>query len=66
MMTQSDMDEWDKLEELVRYGTRLGQHPRDTNLRYWWGDEHGGCWLYPGEFIVETDGKRYILGMRPA
>jgi hypothetical protein len=46
MMTQSDMDEWDKLEELVRYGTRLGQHPRDTNLRYWWGDEHGGCWLY--------------------
>jgi hypothetical protein len=65
MMTQKDADEWDKLTDLVKYATRLGQHPGDTHARYWWCDAHSGCWLYPGEFIVErASGKRYILGMR--
>jgi hypothetical protein len=67
MMSQRDVDEWDKFEDLVKYADRLGQHPRDTNARYWWSDAKGGCWLHPGEFIVETSsGKRYILGMREA
>lgn len=64
MMSQRDVDAWDDFVEILKYGDRIAQHPRDTHDRIWWNDDKGGCWLHPGEFLVEYKGTRYIVSMR--
>jgi hypothetical protein len=66
MMTQTDMDAMDKLREVVKYGTVLAQHPRDTNLRFWAQGAEFALWLYPGECLLDHEGKLYVVGMRDA
>ena len=65
MRTQNEIDARDKLEEVVRYGTVLAQHTtQGIYERQWIGLEGFGCWLHPGEFLVEHSGNRYIVGMK--
>lgn len=65
MMTQKDYDEHNLLMNVVKYGTIIGKHPMDgDHRRHWHSDENGGCWLYPGEFVLDHEGKQYIVGMR--
>jgi hypothetical protein len=66
MMTQRDVDARDKMEEIVRYGTVIAQHPRDTNDRHWVSGVNFGLWLHPGEFLFEYQDKGYVVGVREA
>lgn len=66
MMTQKDNDWMDKMLDVLKLGTILEIHPRDTNERYWASGPGFGLWLYPGEVLMEHDGKGYVLGMRDA
>jgi len=64
VQTQKDIDTINELREIVKYGTVMAQHPRDTNERHWAAGNYFALWLYPGECVLEFKDRFYVVGVK--